>query len=393
MARAAARTVSLSLSLSLGLSLRPTLALADDDSGEITAHPVAALEGSDSLLEKLAPANASGFVLANGAIQSVPSAVPRNQTDYNLTSVFGISAAGHPFEKWEYRAFITANVSTSALNGTGGGFSPEYIAFTYHPTDTVRIEGGYIRIPFSVGQSTVITNSMFPTRPQPTELFQGGADAGLLASYETLEGRLRAKVGVFDGLSLNTSVPNHTTRGPVGSIATEISPLGGMPGIEGEYKDSPFRFALAAGAIYRSGTAYDPRGYEGLGVKDVGIALAARFSLHGLYGQAEYLQDVRTDDLSGRPHLTRGAYGETSYHVRVRRRVGLSPMFRLGWSEGDAEFYPLHIVTGNAGLALYPRGDLADRGSVRIIIEYQSERRIEEGETGYGVIASVLARF
>ena len=68
-------------------------------------------------------------------------------------------------------------------------------------------------------------------------------------------------------------------------------------------------------------------------------------------------------------------------------------MFRLGWSEGDAEFYPLHIVTGNAGLALYPRGDLADRGSVRIIIEYQSERRIEEGETGYGVIASVLARF
>ena len=381
------------MAVSLALALGTARARADEASAEITAHPVAALEGSDSLLEKLAPANVGGFVLANGAVQSVPSATPRNQTDYNLTSVFGISASGHPFEKWEYRGFITANVSTSALNGTGGGFSPEYIAFTYHPVDHVRLEGGYIRIPFSVGQSTVITNSMFPTRPQPTELFQGGADAGLLASYESPEGRLRARIGVFDGLSLNTSVPNHTTRGPVGSVSTEISPLGGMPGIEGDYKDSPFRFALAAGAIYRAGTAYDPKGYEGIGVHDFGIALAARFSLHGLYGQAEYLQDVRTDDLSGRPHLTRGAYGETSYHVRVRRRVGLSPMFRLGWSEADAQFFPLHIVTGNAGLALYPRGDLANRGSVRIIVEYQSERRIEEGETGYGVLASVLANF
>jgi len=383
----------MAVSLSFGLALLPTRARAEDESAEITPHPVAALDGSDSLLERLAPGNASGFVLANGAIQSVPSAAPRNKTDYNLTSVFGISASGHPFDKWEYRAFVTVNVNTSALNGTGGGFAPEFIGFTYHPVDNVRLEGGYIRIPFSVGQSTVITNNMFPTRPAPTELFQGGADAGLLASYDSPEGRLRARLGVFDGLSLNTSVPNHTTRGPVGSVSTEISPLGGMPGIEGEYKDSPFRFALAAGAIYRSGTAYDPKGYEGLGVRDFGLALAARFSLHGLYGQAEYLQDIRTDDLSGRPRVTRGAYGETSYHVRVRRRVGLSPMFRLGWSEGDAQFYPLHIVTGNAGLAIFPRGDLADRGSVRIVIEYQSERRIEEGETGYGLIASVLARF
>lgn len=390
------RAASLAVSLAVVLLLRPAIARADDEASgsdpELSAHPLGAITDSPSIVEKLAPKNASGFVLANGSVFSVPSAVPRNQTDYRLESVFGIRAQGHPFEKWEYEAFVTTNINTSVLGGTNGGFSPERIAFTYRPTEGLWIDGGYIRIPFSAGQSTVITNSMFPTRPQPTDLFQGGADAGLLANYESKKQIFRAKLGVFDGLSLKTAIPNHTTRGPVVSLSTELSPLEGMPGIEGDYNGTDFRFALAANMVYRRGTAYDPRGYEGLGVQDFGLAFALRFRLYGLYGQAEYLQDIRTDDVSGRPRVTRGTYFETSYHVLVDR-FGISPMARIGWSEGDAGFYPLHIVSGNAGFGFYPRGDLAERGSVRIILEFQTERRVEEQESAFGGLGSILARF
>lgn len=386
-----ARATSVAVSIAILLSA-PSAWAEDGEAPELTPHPLGAIEDSPSVLEKLVPKNAAGFVLANGEVTSVPSATPRNQTDYRLTSVFGLRATGHPYEKWEYIAFVTANISTSAVNGTGGGFSPERIALTYRPIDHVTVEGGYIRIPFSAGQSTVITNAMFPTRPQPTERFQGGADAGFLASYDGVEDRLHLKLGLFDGLSLNTIIPDHTTRGPVVSFSSEIAPLGSMPGIEGDYNGSDFRFALAGNVVYRNGTAYDRSGYEGVAVKDFGFAFALRFRFRGLYGQGEYLQDIRTDDLSGRPRVTKGTYGETSYHVLVNR-FGLAPMARLGWSEVDGGFYPLHVVTGNAGLGFYPRGDLADRGSVRIIVELQTERRVEERETAYGALGSVLANF
>lgn len=380
------------MAVSVALLLAPRIALADDDDGrpKTTPHPVAA-QVDESTLERLAPHFAGAFVLGVGQIQSVPSAVPQRKVDYAFTSVFGAGVEGRVFDTWGYTAIVTANTNTN-LDGTNGGFAPELIKFEWHPHDRIWVDGGYIRIPFSVGQSTIISSSMFPTRPQPTELFQGGADAGLLARYESDEGKVRVRAGVFDGLSLRTQVPDYTTRGPVVSLSTEFSPLGGMPGLQGDYKHSEFRFALAAGGIYRRGTAFDPTGYAGLGVQDIGVALAARIWFKGFYLQAEYLRDYRTDDLSGRPKLTQGAYAETSYHVIANRR-GISPMARLGWSEADGQFFPLHVITGNAGIAFFPRADLDDRGRVRFILAYQTERRVEESESAYGVIGSILYGF
>ncbi len=383
---------STGIAVAVALALGSASARADAPAPDsVSPHPVAATGDDESLGKDLVPKRVFGFVLANGSLTHVPTSVARTRTTYQLASVLGLSAAGHPLEKWEYEAFITTNVNTD-INGTSGSFAPELIALTYKPIDHVSLRIGYMRIPFSVGQSSVITNSMFPTRPQPTQLFQGGADAGFLAGYDSEGGKLRGRLGVFDGLSLNTVVPDHTTRGPVISVSTEVSPLGEMPRIEGDYKKSDFRFALAAGLVYRVGTAFDRSGYSGLGVDDLGVAFAARMAFKGLYVQGEYLQYRRTDTLSGRPRVTRGTYGEASYHVRVKR-MGLSPMARLGWSEGDAGFYPLEIITGNVGFAFFPRGDLDDRGRVRLVLEYQGERRVAEGETGYGALGSVMARF
>ena len=381
----------------LGLDPRARIGVAhaDDDPDTFSAHPAAATAKSDddkSSVDHLVPKAAGGFLLLNGTLSSVPSAVARNQTDYGLVASIGVSASGTPWEKWEYLAYVTSGIATDAVTGTGGSVAPEQITVTVHPIKEVSIQAGYMRIPFSLGQATVITSSMFPTRPEPTALFQSGADAGILAGYESHEGRLKAKAGLFDGLSLNLTVPNHTTRGPVLSAWTEVAPLGGMTPLEGDFNGSPLRFAVSGGLVYRKGIAYDAQGYQGLGVNDIRFSIAARLAFKGLYVQGEYLQDLRTDDLSERPRLARGTYGEASYHFLVKK-LGLAPVTRLGWSVQDEGFYPLHVVTGDVGLALYPRGDLANRGGVRVLVEYQSERHIEDRETAYGGVASVMARF
>lgn len=367
---------------------------AEADDG-LSAFPPAATIQPDkpSVTDRLVPKSAAGFILVNGNFQSVPSAVAKSQADYGVSTVIGVSASGHPWEHWDYLGYVTASIGADAVNGASGSFSPEQITITYHPTGTVSLAGGYLRIPFSIGQATVIANSLFPTRPEPTAAFQGGADAGLLATYESPEGRVRVKGGLFDGLSLVSAVPAATTRGPVFSAYAELAPLGAMSPLEGDFKGSPFRFALTGGLVYRHGSVYRADGFQGTSLEDVRFALSLRVAFKGFYAQGEYLQDAGHGELNVRTRLSRGTYGEASYHVLVGEKIGISPLVRVGWSVQDEGFFPLHIVTAHAGLALYPRGDLAQRGGVRLVLEYLSERHIEESETAYGGLASILARF
>jgi len=345
-------------------------------------------QGAEGLLPKMA----GGFLLLNGSLQSLPTAVAQSRSDYGLAGIVGVSAVGHPWERWEYVAYVTASVVTNAVAGTAGFFAPEQITISYRPVKDLSFAVGYQRIHFSLGQAQVIALSMFPTRPEPTALFHVGADAGLLASYGSEEGVVHVRAGVFDGLSLNQTFPGHTSRGPVLSVSLEIAPLGAMLPLEADFKGSPFRFALHAGVVHRLGTAYDPAGYRGVGFDDLRFALSARLAFRGLYAQGEYLEDIQSDDLSARRRLTRGAYGEVSYHVLVGK-IGLAPLTRLAWSVQDASFFPLHTVNATAGLALYPRGDLTRRGSVRLVLQYLSERRVREAETAYGGLASVMTLF
>jgi hypothetical protein len=342
--------------------------------------------------ESLLPKQAGGFLAINGSAQSVPSAIARNQADYSLSGAVGVSATGHPSQRWDYQVFVVASAAADAVNGLSGNIAPEQIWIKYEPLPAFSILAGYTRIPFSAAQGTAISSSMFPTRPQPTDLFQGGADAGVLASYEPLEGRVKVKAGLFDGLSLRLALPGHTTNGPAVSGWAEISPLGVMRSIESDF-GSPFHFAVGGGIIYRHATAYDEAGYQGLSVDDIRFSATVRMAYRGLFVQGEYLQGLRTDDLSGRPTLARGTYGEASYYSPIVPTIGIAPLTRLGWSVRDAGFFPLQVISADAGLAFYPRGDLSKPGSVRLIIEYQSERRLAEGQTAYGGIASVLALF
>jgi hypothetical protein len=163
--------------------------------------------------------------------------------------------------------------------------------------------------------------------------------------------------------------------------------------VEADFGQTGLRFALGGGALYRTGTTYDPSGYRGLHITDTRFAAALRVSFKGLFAQGEYLQAVESDPLNGRPRIARGAYGEASYLIAASKKLGLAPLARLGWSVQDENFFPLHIVTGHVGLAAYPASESSPPGTVRFVLEYQSERHIEEGETAYGGLFSVMVRF
>jgi hypothetical protein len=373
----------------------------DEEPGEpaTSPHPVAAIEagGASGPEEQegsqLVPKFATGFLMVTTSTQAIPAAPPRNQLDYALQGIAGVAAAGTPWEKWDYLAYLIAAVSADAINGTGGSVAPDQITLRYSPQKALSFQVGYMRMPFSLAQSATITSAMFPARPEPTQIFQAGSDAGVLAAYEPASGLVRAKAGLFDGLSLGLTIPQHVTRGPVVTLFAEVAPFGAMKQQEADFGDTPLRVALSGSLLYRSGTAYDPSGYAGLSQRDTRFTGALRFGYKGVFVQGEYLQAVQTDDLSSRPRIARGAYGEGSYYAAIHKKVGLSPIARLGWSAQDADFFPLHIVTFNAGMALYPRGDLPDPSALRFVFQYRSERHIEEKETGYGALASVMLRF
>ena len=66
---------------------------------------------------------------------------------------------------------------------------------------------------------------------------------------------------------------------------------------------------------------------------------------------------------------------------------------RGGWAVQDEGFFPRPVVTFETGLAVYPRADIAEPGSLRIVLEYLSEYHVAEGERAVGALASVLYRF
>lgn len=364
---------------------------------EATPHPVAALakegEGEGEGAPQLVPKFATGFVLVTSSYTAVPRAVPRNRYDSALSAVAGVAVVGQPWEKWDYLAYTLASLQASSITGTGGAVSPEQITIRYTPTKPFSLQAGWMRMPFSMSQSSVIAQSMFPTRPEASSLFFTGADAGLLAAYEQTSGIVHAKAGAFDGSSLGLTMPQLTTRGPASVVSLEVTPLGPMKPLEADFGETPFRFGVSLAGLYRSAKAYDTRGYEALAMRDWRFAVSLRASYRGAFVQGEYLQAVQTDDLSRRPRIARGAYAEASYYLAVQKKLGLSPVARVSWSVQDESFFPLHVLALQAGLALYPRGEIPDPSVLRFILQYRGERRVEELEVAHGVILSGMYRF
>ncbi len=362
----------------------------------------------------------NGYLLPLFVFTQRDNAVARDRVQVGiLSSRVGLVVQGAPFEKWSYRielGFDAALISNRqaagprVVNDVGfvdpGTGNPvirtsstfitnvpvEEASVSYQPIGWYTVKVGHMRMPFSVAHVATITTTMFPNRPGPTEVFMSGPDDGLLNIFEFLEGRLQARLGAFNGSSLGLQVPNTTPLGPVYSLFLDVQPLGRLPPREGGAVRGPLRIGLGMGSLYRIGTLFDETGYEATRFSDARLSAAARVTFLGVFLQGEILRRVQQDNLSLRPNVATGVYGQGSYYLPFSG-VAIGPLARVGLSVQNESFAPQKTLSYEAGLAFYPNSDLLEPDALRILVQYIGERRTPSEETANGAIVHLQLKF
>jgi hypothetical protein len=345
------------------------------------SHPLAWPEATTRL-------DVAGYVLPQFQFVSLPSALPRDKTQFGARgSRVGFAIHGNPLEGFSYLAHIViapagtdrvtllSPTSTPALGislptSTGTSVEIEEAIIGYRPAQWLEMKLGAVRMPFTVAQTTPVPKQMFPLRAPQSSEFQSGADTGLLTTFAPFAGRLQIAGGVFLGGSLGGAGPNQTVRGPAFSAQVSAHPLGAMSLREGDLGRSPLRVAVGFASIYRRARLLDATGYETTAFTDARFAAWLRAHAHGVYVQGELMKRLRTDDLSGRPSVSEGAYVQASYYQPVGTKVAFGPVARAGVVTNDIGFQPRRFTSFEAGLAFFPKADQAEPEKLRILVEY-----------------------
>ncbi len=366
-----------------------------------------------------------GYVQPAFGARYRPQALARDRWEYGgLSSRAGLIVSGTPVRDFGYvvhlsldaRALLVLtdvqiyNTDSSAGSGaisrtytpaTGTLF--EEVSVTYKPISFVSMRLGAMRMPFTVALRSANTALMFVGRPGPNEVFQSGSDLGGLVLAEPLDGRIRASVGVFTGVSLQSPVAQFSSsnnvrggvsaRGIVWSARLDANPLGQLPQAEVDFAHEGVRFGLGVGGLVRTGTSFASNGYELTQFRDVRASASARFSALGFFAQAEVLRRLVTDNLGSRPNQASGVYAQASYYLPITKGVGLAPLARIGATVEDEATIPRRTTFLEGGLALFPRADQPKPESVRILVQYQGERRTTDDESAHAVLGQVQILF
>ncbi len=356
-----------------------------------------------------------GYVQPAFGARNRPQALPRDRWEYGgLSSRAGIILSGTPAKDFGYVVHLSIDARQLAVitgvelvDRTGDGGADgivtqrsaatatifEEVSASYKPLGGfVTMRAGAMRMPFTVALRSANTALMFASRPGPNEVFQSGADLGGLVLAEPLEGRIRASVGAFTGVSL-VAPPNTTSRGLVWTARFDANPLGPLPQAEIDFDRGPVRFGLGVGALYRNGTFYSSNGYELAENRDVRVSGSVRFAALGFFAQAEVLRRVVTDNVSSRPNQASGGYVQASYYVGVTKSIGLAPLGRFGLTVEDEATLPRRTRWIEGGLAFFPRADLPKPETVRVLVQYQGERRTTEDETAHAALGQLQLLF
>lgn len=385
--------------LAVGLLAVSSPAWASDDDPDVSPHPRASIDepnkdrapftfrdvsGWRDLTSKAA---VSGYVLPQFQVVTLDTALPRDKVQYGAKGTrAGFVLHGTPFPRFTYVAHLvlapagvenvtllspsSASIGFVLNTTTGTTIDFEELSLGYRPLPFLQLKTGFMRLPFSLAQTTPIPKQAMPFRSPVTGEFQSGADPAMLASVRVLDEKLTLNASAFLGSSLGTVAnPGQTVRGiaVLGSVVAQ--PLGPMSTLEGDPGRGPLRIAFGIGSIYRRSTAFDPTGYEASSFDDVRLAAWARASIRGFYAQGEYLRRNRTDDVSGRPNRSEGFYAQASYFVPVQR-FGFAPLLRAGQIETSADFAARTFRSFEAGFAFFPRARVKEPERLRILLEY-----------------------
>jgi hypothetical protein len=342
-----------------------------------------------------------------------PAARPKDEVDYGFFGEAGLLVDAKPFEMWRASFELLFSVDTiiedveaidedndEAVDGIAVfrkdrfALSIEHATIDFVPIEMFQLRGGIMRIPFSLQQQSANTQTVFPERSEPNEIFLSGADIGALAEGNFAEGIFVASFGVFNGDSLGFELPNTEVKGVVLAARADVNPFGEFLSEEGDVKRGPFRLGIGGGMMFRPATIYDERtGTEPRNTFDLRFAASLRMAYRGLYVGAEYFRRQQSDDFTFRPEVADGAYAQVQVFVPIGTRLGIEPAARVGFVAADQTFDPRFTGFLEGGVNFYPVADAEEPDAVKLTLMYFGERRFSEQEEAHGGLTAVQLKF
>lgn len=349
---------------------------------------------------------------------------PRDQQEFGAQQTrAGLIFSGNVLPKWSYRAHIVVGSQITRVvtdvdgvdyEGDGStdnivtrsslvpGLELEQLWVNYRPVEVSSAKGmeiielnlklGQMRVPFSKQNRTQNNSLLFPRRNQAVTSFLVSSDLGGLVEAGFADHRVSLSGGVFNGTGLAVNRDNR--RGPLWSAQLEVAPLGALGGYESalELNKKP-RFAIGTGMLYSPYQLFDSAGNDTLTrARDLLLSGSAKFVMHGFYLQGEFIRRQVTDNLSSRPFLSTGAYGQLSYAIPAGKKLFIAPLGNFGWTASEQAVDPLNRYFTSDGLAFYLPNERA-LDAVRVSLLYQGEWLVDEGESAQGGTLQVQLKF
>ncbi len=349
---------------------------------------------------------------------------PRDQQEFGAQQTrAGLIFKGHVLRRWSYRTHfvigsqitrVVSDVDEIDYEGDGGtddlvvqtqlvpGIDLEQLWVNYRAVEHVSKEGkeivsldfrlGQMRVPFSKQNKTQNNSLLFPRRNQAVTSFLVSSDLGGLFELNLMDARFSAAGGVFNGTGLAVNEDNR--RGPLWAARLEIAPLEPVGDSESdlEIHEKP-AFSLGTGMLYSPYRLFDNAGNDTLTrARDLLLSGSAKVVFHGLYVQGEFIRRQVTDNLSSRPFLSTGAYGQASFVIPGTKKFFVAPGGNFGWTVSEQAVQPLNRYFTADGVSLYlPNEQRLD--AVRISLLYQGEWFVDEGQSAQGGTLQVQLKF
>ena len=363
-----------------------------------------------------------GYIQPTMGLRYRPLGLPRDQFDYSAAGTrVGFIVSGEPIERFSYTLHVVAtgqmltesgNPTSDKTGGLADGRTPlfgairpftavggtsrlasgmrvEQVSIAYQPIDGLHFKAGQMRVPFTVDQFSGNTQLMFPTRSAPTQVFLRGTDLGATAEYDW-KSIARISAGVFNGARISG---NGDSRGLLYSVRADVNPLGPMPGQQADFDRGGLRLGLGAGMVYLPTTSFDSSGFASVSSRDLRGSASVRLAYRGFYFQAEALRRQRTDNLTARPLIATGGYGQASFYLPIKGRFSLAPIARVGFTREDQSFSPRDSLWTEAGTTLYFGRNRSQPDDLSITLQYLGEQRITDRENAHGAVLRAQLRW
>lgn len=255
---------------------------------------------------------------------------------------------------------------------SSGTFAVRDIYGTVAFRDTVLVDAGQVKVPFTLAERTSEARLQFPVHtPVRTrsQLLRGaglshGRDRGLRVRADGQLGQmwLEGEAGVFNGEGQNAIENLDDTYLYAGRF--ELAPLGRVSHDEPDLNNSEPGFAVGFSTSFTEKSAGRAQGVGDTGATDLRFAADLRLKFKGFSLRGEYVQSNQDGDDDAQDIQRYGVYVQGGFAFPVGG-VLVEPVVR--WSQYDNHDSDDGVVEVPTADGTEARFDLADNAEIRMI--------------------------